>query len=132
MRKEKDILDNPALKENPFRVSEGYFSDLEERLVEVSLRGKEAEAPGWRLAPYLAYAAALAFLVTAGTFLLKTFTPSTYDTTVEALAYADIYPVTEPDALYYCSEEETVSESDVVEYLIFTGASLEEITLNNE
>lgn len=131
MIQDRDILKDPAMKENPFVAPEGYFESLGERMV-AATRREEAPAPLRRLAPYLAYAAALAFLVVAGTFLLRTFTPLSVDTTVESLAYADIYPMTEPDALYYCSAEDPVSDDDVVEYLIYTGTSLEEISSTNE
>lgn len=131
MRKEDDILRTPGMKENPFTAPAGYFESLGERTAASALRAEER--PAYRLAPYLAYAASLAFLVLAGTFLLKTFTPAEEDPLIEALAYADIYPLTEPDAIYYyTSGEDSASDNDVVEYLIFTGTSLEEISSTNE
>lgn len=108
MRKENNILDRPEMKANPFTAPEGYFEDLGERMVAAALPEEPKAAPARRLAPYFAYVASLVFLAVIGTFLLRTFTPG-YDSTDEALAY-----------------------NDAVEYLIFTGTSLEEISSTME
>lgn len=94
MKKTNDILENTELKKMPFQVPEGYFENFS---VEVAPRPTIVR----RLTPYLAVAAALAIMVTAGTFFLG-----------RGGAKNEIA----------CAEE--ISNEDIVEYLIWSGTSV--------
>lgn len=123
-----DKLENKDLKKTPFTVPEGYFENLPARLAAT------AETPvvtvRERLRPYLAIAATFLIMVTAGTLLLRTFTPSA-EADMDYEAYMDefIVPQSDLDATYY-SENTTGDEltvEDIAEYLIFCGVSVEDI-----
>lgn len=103
-KEERDILQNPALKEMPFSVPEGYFSSLEERLAGVT-KSQEAKAPTWkRQAVYALAAAVAAIFITIGIVLHE-----------RSLSYKQ----TEQYA-------DQIRESDIIEYLIYSGVELEE------
>ncbi len=127
--KNRDILaDNPKLKEQVYSVPDGYFSGFKAGMtpyasVEPSLAR--------RLVPYLSMAAVFIFLVTAGTFFLQRTTPSDEFTQEDFILYSsNISGI----GLY---EEETdqladagIADEDIIEYLIYSGISAEEIELS--
>lgn len=127
--KNRDILaDNPKLKEQVYSVPDGYFSGFKAGMtpyasVEPSLAR--------RLVPYLSMAAVFIFLVTAGTFFLQQTTPADEFTQEDFILYSsNISGI----GLY---EEETdqladagIADEDIIEYLIYSGISAEEIELS--
>lgn len=127
--KNRDILaDNPKLKEQVYSVPDGYFSGFKAGMtpyasVEPSLAR--------RLVPYLSMAAVFIFLVTAGTFFLQRTTPSDEFTQEDFILYSSnisgigLYEE-EPDQL----ADAGIADEDIIEYLIYSGISAEEIELS--
>lgn len=127
--KNRDILaDNPKLKEQVYSVPDGYFSGFKAGMtpyasVEPSLAR--------RLVPYLSMAAAFIFLVTAGTFFLQQTTPADEFTQEDFILYSSnisgigLYEE-EPDQL----ADAGIADEDIIEYLIYSGISAEEIELS--
>ncbi|MBR6363438.1 MAG: hypothetical protein IKR88_09220 [Bacteroidales bacterium] len=113
-------------------VPEGYFEDLKTRLSAIP---QEEHASGWeRLRPYVALAAAFVAIVTVGTAVLRLSTcPAAQD--YDDFGIAEIIPSTD-SYIYYSSEvsEEPVSsEDDILEYLLNSNTSVEQIAyLGNE
>lgn len=127
--KNRDILaDNPKLKEQVYSVPDGYFSVFKAGMtpyasVEPSLAR--------RLVPYLSMAAVFIFLVTAGTFFLQQTTPADEFTQEDFILYSSnisgigLYEE-EPDQL----ADAGIADEDIIEYLIYSGISAEEIELS--
>ncbi len=127
--KNRDILaDNPKLKEQVYSVPDGYFSGFKAGMtpyasVEPSLAR--------RLVPYLSMAAIFIFLVTAGTFFLQQTTPADEFTQEDFILYSSnisgigLYEE-EPDQL----ADAGIADEDIIEYLIYSGISAEEIELS--
>lgn len=127
--KNRDILaDNPKLKEQVYSVPNGYFSEFKAGMtpyasVEPSLAR--------RLVPYLSMAAVFIFLVTAGTFFLQQTTPADEFTQEDFILYSSnisgigLYEE-EPDQL----ADAGIADEDIIEYLIYSGISAEEIELS--
>lgn len=127
--KNRDILaDNPKFKEQVYSVPDGYFSGFKAGMtpyasVEPSLAR--------RLVPYLSMAAVFIFLVTAGTFFLQQTTPADEFTQEDFILYSSnisgigLYEE-EPDQL----ADAGIADEDIIEYLIYSGISAEEIELS--
>jgi len=140
MDKNSNILDELKAQGRPYGVPDGYFESLRARLDAIPSTKQEEEVPMtkvvempslWtKVRPYIAMAAAFLILVTAGTAILKTTTNSITISEDEYMQIASILPVTDPYAIYYedyADEEEEVSGDDIVNYLIETGVSLEQL-----
>lgn len=117
-------------RKNDIRTPEGYFEDLQGRLSEIPAR-KERVSTVRRIAPYFAYAASLLVAVMLGNALLrKTAAPAEDDGWAYVSYLADAL---DPDgaALYdddaWVSEEENLSEEDIINYLIADGISVEHL-----
>lgn len=125
--KDMDILkDRKELKEMPFSTPEGYFDDLRSRL-----KKPVVSAPGlWdRFAPYAAVAAVFLFLVSAGTFLLERSTPESEMTQEDYIMFSDNLMNTIDYEIYSNSQiaEAGIEDEDIINYLIYTGVTIEEI-----
>lgn len=127
--KNRDILaDNPKLKEQVYSVPDGYFSEFKAGMTPYA---SAEPSLARRLVPYLSMAAVFIFLVTAGTFFLQRTTPSDEFTQEDFILYSsNISGI----GLY---EEETdqladagIADEDIIEYLIYSGISAEEIELS--
>ena len=139
MDKKSSILDDLKAQKMPYGVPEGYFDNLRIRLESIpSQMEGEKTAPAkvvampslWtRVRPYMAMAAAFLIMVTAGTAILKNTSKSMTMTEEEYMQLASILPVTDPYAIYYddYAEEDDISGEDIVNYLIETGVSLEQL-----
>lgn len=123
----RDILaEETRLKEMPFDVPEGYFDTFKAQAIpsgktDISLTG--------RLMPYVAMAATFVFLVTAGTFFLQRSTPAEEFTHEDFLVFSSEIS----NSAYYESMDQIadagLAEEDIIEYLIYSGISAEEIEL---
>lgn len=122
-------------KNRMYNVPEGYFEGLRTRLS--AIPAVENEAAGrvtvWtRVRPVIALAASFAIMLTIGTLILdKTAGPvKSSDSEFLDYAYAMI-PITEPYSIYDASLAESlyteVSEEDIVNYLIETGVSINQL-----
>ena len=116
-------------RKNDIRTPEGYFGELQERLLEIPARTQRV-SPVRRIAPYFAYAASLLVAVMVGNALLrKTAAPAEDDGWAYVSYLADAL---DPDGavLYddaWTSEEEGLSEEDIINYLIADGISVEHL-----
>ena len=127
--KNRDILaDNPKLKEQVYSVPDGYFSGFKAGMTHyASVEPSLAR----RLVPYLSMAAVFIFLVTAGTFFLQQTTPADEFTQEDFILYSSnisgigLYEE-EPDQL----ADAGIADEDIIEYLIYSGISAEEIELS--
>lgn len=110
------------MTENELHISvpKGYFDNLKDRLSQIP--GQQRVSLWEKVRPYVALAACFAISVTAGTFLLNRTAPQA-ESYYDYLAAADMIPVTDPfDILNVTdSSEEELSSSEIVDYLIETG-----------
>lgn len=118
------------MKQNPHITPDGYFSDLKTRLHSIP-EAQEMPSAWQRVKPHLAMAAAFLAIVTAGTAILRS--------TAEKDSISDIYSqyelaqlVRTPSPYLYDEEtyEEEVSEpteEELIDYLISTGVTIENI-----
>ena len=129
MEKEKDILkDCLQLKQMPFTVPEGYFEAFKAEASKPMVRKLDFRT---RIAPYAAMAAVFIFMVTAGTFRLEKSVPEYQMTEEDYVMFSDNIMSTiayEMEYGYQLAEAE-ISEEDIIDYLIYTGVSAEQIEL---
>lgn len=113
---ERDILATEKdLKKMPFATPEGYFEKFE---VNVAKRDKPELFR--KLTPYIAMAAMFASIAIIGTAVMKTVTRQDDFSEYGSLAWIDLIPVTEPDAVYYYSFNygpDEISAEDETEYI---------------
>lgn len=115
---------------NAYKVPEGYFDSLKNRLEAIPAQ-ETMTAPVvtlWqKVQPYMALAACFAVALIAGSLFLNRTAPS-LDADFQEYYYSHLNSVENPYALYDGSlmegEDETApSEDDIIEYLIATGAT---------
>lgn len=135
-----DILQTDKnLKRMPYRLPESYFTDLTERLEE-----KRHENPVvtpdhrtlWQiLAPYAAMAAMFTIIALGGKALAGIAGHQNEWTDQEEFIYTELMPVTGPSGQFYeTSSNEYIagaSDNDIIEYLIYSGVSIEEINFDD-
>ena len=130
MKMGNDILkDCTELKQMPFSVPEGYFDSFK-NANSVPVARKVGL---WnRMAPYAAMAAVFVSLVAAGTFLLERSTPQYQMTEEDYVMFADNMMNTIAYEMEYGDQiaEASLSEEDIINYLIYTGVSAELIELS--
>ena len=121
-----DILNNCSaeLREMPYSVPVGYFDtlkdDLQRRSNPVCTERKRMN----RFVPYASVAAALAILVSAGTFFLKSTSEAEGMTYEDYLVHSEI--LTDEDFHKDIDiVENEINEEDIIEYLIYTGVTAE-------
>lgn len=127
--KDIDILaGNPELKNMPFSVPEGYFESFKAQM-KLSVH-PHSDTLARRLMPYVAMAAMFLFLVTGGTFILRHTTPEEDFTQEDFIAFS----AGMTNTLYYEDmdqiAEAEIAEEDIIEYLIYSGISAEEVELS--
>ena len=107
---EYDILNKElSLKEMPYSIPDGYFDGTKTRLKMIP---KEHTAPARRTTIksfllYTATAAAIAFLLTAGGFFFGR--------------------ITETETRHIVAKVNTMTNEDIIEYLIYTDTELEDL-----
>jgi len=109
MEEKKDILEGMKNAGMPFRVPEGYFEEMPDRMA----AARREEVPvsfARKAAPYMAFAASLLLIVTGGTYFLRHVTPDRYD----------------DESLYTSNITSEMTEDDVLAYMIYTRAEIEE------
>jgi len=129
MNEQNDILRNPACRENPFRMPEGYFDSLEERLMGRIAEENVAETqrktkPVWRIIkPALTLAAMFALVFGMGYGVLSLTHTLDRGAAVEASGYATAEEeLIRPASLinYYqasLAEESELDEETIINYL---------------
>lgn len=124
---DKDILkDVTELRRMPYSVPEGYFDTFRR---EMKKPQTQVVSLWSRIIPYASVAAVFIFLVSAGTFILerttdtRDFTQEDYILFSENFSLNTIYQVHEETQL----ADASLADEDIIEYLIYTGVSAEEI-----
>lgn len=124
----RDILsESLELRKQVYTVPEGYFDAFKAEMTPYKQR---QTAIAGKLVPYLSLAATFLFLVTAGTFFLQRSTPSEEFTQEDFILYSsnmsgmDYY-----DDMYQIADAD-IADEDIIEYLIYSGISAEEIELS--
>lgn len=133
MKKDNDILQNGK---NPYGVPDGYFESLRERLDSIPSEGVGESGIGlWtRVRPYAALAACFVAAFLVGNAILRNTAGDIRSSdqiyyeflTSEVMAGTgpeDIYRIGQVDS----AESETLSDEDVINYLLATGAQPEHI-----
>ena len=121
-----DILNKRSaeLREMPYSVPEGYFDTLKNDLQRRSVPAFHERRHLNRLIPYASVAAALALLVTAGTFFMKSNSESGDMTYEDYLVHSEV--LTDEDFhIDIVENENEIDEEDIIEYLIYTGVTAE-------
>ena len=122
-------------RRNDITTPEGYFGDLQARLLEIPARQQPVRVGTvHRLAPYVAIAASFLAVVLMGNAILnRTATPAEDDTWSYVSYLADAL---DPDgavpidmAGYYLGDEESegLSAEDIMNYLLADGISVEQL-----
>ena len=115
----KDILNNKSLKTMPYDVPEGYFEGLRQSL------GQKRERQQIMWSRYIAAAACLAFLVATGGWFLSS-KPQPDFSYEDYIVFSDEMTNT----IMYEEEQwyaEAATEEDMIEYLIYIGAEIDEL-----
>ena len=127
MKQENDILkDRLELKQMPYTVPEGDFEAFKVQAAKPMVRRIDFRA---RIAPYAAMAAVFIFMVTAGTFFLEKSVPEYQMTEEDYVMFSDNFMNTIAYEMEYGSAlaEAELSEEDIINYLIYTGVTAEQI-----
>ena len=138
----KDILRNHEMKKTPYSVPEGYFDNLK---IKARKYAEPHQTPVniWsRLAPYAGIAAMFLFILLLGkTFITPKNKPQMDSKAAEITVLDDgyedylVFSDMEATGLGYIDDEidiEEINEKDIIEYLIYIGASEKYIGSNNE
>ena len=130
---ERNIMYDDSLRKCPYSVPEGYFDSLKERAAKYA---QPAPAPVFQfkrvLYTAISMAAMFILMVTAGTFFLKGVTSAEDLTEEDYMVFTDGYIDLElyDDGLSEQYADASISNEDIVEYLIYTGVSEELIELS--
>jgi hypothetical protein len=132
---EKDILQNPELKINPYSTPEGYFDSFKIEARKCT-KPRHVRLDIWnRLAPYAGIAAMFLFILLLGKIFIRPESPSV-TAVAETDTYEDYILFSGMDAdisMQYLAEESLeLNEEDIIEYLIYIGATEEYIESNKE
>lgn len=124
----KDILkENLKLKDMPFSVPEGYFDSFKREVC------KQQTPSFWkRFVPYASVAASFLLIVSAGTFILEKTVSKDLMSQEDYIVFSDNMMNTisyEMDSDYKLAEAE-INDEDIINYLIYSGISAEEIELS--
>ena len=130
---ERNIMYDDSLRKCPYSVPEGYFDSLKERAAKYA---QPTPAPVFQFKRVLYTAVSMAamfiLMVTAGTFFLKGVTSAEDLTEEDYMVFTDGYIDLEvyDGALSEQYAEASITDEDIVEYLIYTGVSEELIELS--
>ena len=138
----KDILRNPEMKKTPYSVPEGYFDSLKAQARKYAGPHQVPVNIWSRLAPYAGIAAMFLFILLLGkTFITPKNKPQMDSKAAEITVLDDgyedylVFSDMEATGLGYIDDEidiEEINEKDIIEYLIYIGASEKYIGSNNE
>lgn len=124
----KDILQaKPNLKDMPFGVPDGYFESFRQ-----SISIQQSPSLWKRFAPYASVAAAFLMILSAGTFILEKTTSGDEMTQEDYILFSDNmmntinYEMNTEDQI----AEAEINDDDIINYLIYSGISAEEIELS--
>ena len=130
---ERNIMYDDSLRKCPYSVPEGYFDSLKERAAKYA---QPTPAPVFQFKRVLYTAVSMAamfiLMVTAGTFLLEKTTPTEDMTHEDYIVFSDGYFHLEmyDEDMSEQYADASITDEDIVEYLIYTGVSEELIELS--
>lgn len=108
-------------KRNDISTPEGYFQNLQERLEAIPSRPQRVTL-AQRVSPWLAYAASLAILAVLGNFIFSRAVLQPVDDAWDYYAY--LSQSLDPDGLIELQEEPTLSDDEIVSYLLAENVSV--------
>ena len=117
-------------RKNDISVPEGYFENLQQRLSAIGRTESPAEKVGVvrRFVPYVAVAASMLIAVTVGNWILSRTAVRDTQGNYESMLIAEAGPLYGPDGYSFLDDEvEDITDDDIVNYLISSGISLEQI-----
>ena len=126
--KKRDILaENPGLKNKPYGVPEGFFESF---MADMKMQAQPKQMTLFeRLMPYASMAAVFVFLLAAGTFFLQRTTPAEEFTHEDYLVFSQNAINSEYYEDMYQIADAGIAEEDIIEYLIYSGITAEEIEI---
>ena len=131
---QRDILQEASLKNRPYSTPEGYFESFKEKAVKYSKPAKVTPLQFKRiLTTAVSMAAMFILMVTAGTMFLKSVTPDSDLTQEDYIVFSDGYfdlELYDTDGMAEQYADASISEEDIIEYLIYTGVSQEFIEMS--
>ena len=129
--KGQDILTSrPELKGNPFSTPEGYFESFK---LEMSRKVEKPRASIWKSSiPYMAVAASLALILSVGTLIMNRIGTinDLSDEDYILFSNSSVSTAEYEDSESYQFAEAELMDEDIIEYLIYVGASPESIELS--
>ena len=124
----RDILaENPQLRKQAHTAPEGNFEEFNSQM-----KPYRTAQQNWaeRLVPLVSMAATFILLVTAGTFFLQHTTRSEDITQEDFLVFSsDVSKIDYYEEMDHIADAD-VADEDIIEYLIYSGVSAEEIELS--
>lgn len=133
---EKDILQEPKLKKMPYSIPEGYFEKMKAEARKCTEPAPMHISIWTRLAPYAGIAAMFLFILTLGKLFVGQQDADTAGTLTEDISTYEDYLVFSDMPYIYLNEPETeeegIADEDIIEYLIYIGATIEDIEYDNE
>ncbi len=118
-KKERDILaERPELKNMPYSIPEGYFDGFKAQM--------KPSRPRRNAIPYLSAAASIALIAGAG-FLFMNGGSQEEFTQEDFLVFSDSVINTEYYEYMNPIADAEIADEDIVDYLIYSGISIEEI-----
>lgn len=135
-----DILQSDkSLKKMPYKVPEGYFSELSGRIPPHQDKKESSDRTIWQvLAPYAAMAAMFTLIAFAGKGIMKISSRQHQWAETEEFYYTELMPLSGIQVQFYEDDQygyiadNNATENDIVQYLIYSGISIEEININYE
>ena len=115
-------------KRNDISTPEGYFQQLEQRLQVLPTREVKPTVIQ-RISPWIAYAASLAVLAAAGNFVFGRAAKAADDSGWDYIAY--LSQSLDPDGQIELMEPPTLSEEEVISYLMASNLSVEQLEALN-
>ena len=136
MENEKDILQEPKLKKMPYSIPEGYFEKMKAEARKCTEPAPVHISIWTRLAPYAGIAAMFLFILTLGKLFVGQKAADTAGTLTEDISTYEDYLVFSDIPDVYLNEPETeaegIADEDIIEDLIYIGATVEDIEYDNE
>ena len=117
-------------KKNEISVPEGYFEKLEQSLSRIP-RQEVRPTVMQKVSPWLAYAASLAILATLGNFIFRQSSAASAgeDDSWDYISY--LSRSLDPDGMIELKETEQLTQEDIVNYLMASNISVEQLEQTN-
>ena len=123
----QDILADPQLRRQAYTAPEGYFEKFRSQM-----KPYRRAQHNWteKLVPLVSMAATFILMVTAGTFFLQRTIPSEEFTQEDFLVFSnDVSRMDYYEEMDHIADA-GIADEDIIEYLIYSGVSAEEIELS--